>query len=191
MVLAPFRTRSRCRAGQSASQDAHWTRLALGCWLTASLLPANFKVCRRVAAAREQTRTQRPVEGSSIKSGLVQSKTTVLDPVHVGTGRAPQAVRSWLHFSTDFFGCPRGKDETLLDFRISASGKGKWIGEIVRTEGLSILCLDASELRRSDVSIISSERIISFVGPSAEKHRPRPYGEVWSEGGRISIAATV
>ncbi len=73
--------------------------------------------------------------GSSIESGLVQSKTTVLDPVHVATGRASQAVSSWLHFSTDFFGYPRGKDETLLNFRISASGKSKSVGEVLRFDG--------------------------------------------------------
>ena len=42
-------------------------------------LTSQIKVCRRLAAAREQARAHRPVQGPSIKTGLVQSKTTVLD----------------------------------------------------------------------------------------------------------------
>jgi hypothetical protein len=158
MVLAPFRTRSRSRAGRSASQEPQWSPARSGLLAHVVALTSQIKVCHRLAAAREQARTEPPVQGPSIKSGLVHGKTTVLDAILVRTGRVPQAVSSWLSFSTHLFGYPSGKDETLLDFLIFAAGKSQSVSEIVRFVGSSILRLDASEFRQCLVSIITFGR---------------------------------
>ena len=104
MVLAPFRERSRSRTDRSASQEAHRSPARSGLLAYGVALTSQVKVCRKLAVAREQARAQRPVRGQSIKTGLVQGKTAVLDTVLDGTGQVSRAVSSWLDFSTHLFG---------------------------------------------------------------------------------------
>ena len=104
MVLAPFRARSRSRSDRSANQEAHRFPARSGLLAYRFAHTSQVKVSRKLAAARERARAQRLGREQSIESGLVQGTATVLDTVFVGTGRVPQAVSSWLNFSTHLFG---------------------------------------------------------------------------------------
>ena len=63
-----------------------------------------------------------------------RTRSTKLDAVLVGNGQVPQAVSSWLEFSTHLFGFPFREDESLLNFPNFAPGEDGPVGEKLRAD---------------------------------------------------------